>query len=285
MSEIFVENRQVVVPGEVLADGMDYLPGQGAYRSGDSIIANKIGLVSIDGRAIKLISLAGRYLPKEGDIIIAKVKDVGMGSWRMDVNSAYTAMLPVKDATSDFVPKGDDISELMKVGESVLCKITNVTTQKLIDLNMRGPGLHKLPEGQIINVNCNKVPRIIGKQGSMVMMIKEKTGCNVLVGQNGLIWLAGSPQGEVIAVNTIKMIERYAHVSGLTDIIKLHLEKVCEGLNLPAAEELNTNSLRLSSGRGGGSSSGPRRFGGRDNYNQGGQRPRRYNGPPRGARQ
>ena len=250
MSEIFVENKQIVVPGEQLAKGMDYLPGSAAYRSDEHIVANKVGLVAIDGRAIKLIPLTGKYVPKQGDVVIGKVFDVSMGYWRIEVSSPYSGMLSVKEATSDFIPKGEDLSDMLAIHEYVICKITNVTTQKLIDLSLRGPGLHKLPEGQIVSVNASKVPRIIGKQGSMVSMIKDATGCNILVGQNGLIWLSGSPQGEVIAVQTIHMIERFAHVSGLTDLIKKHLDSVCKGMDLPKAEELDTRSLELSSGRG-----------------------------------
>jgi len=69
------------------------------------------------------------------------------------------------------------------------------------------------------------VPRVIGKQGSMVSMIKQATGCKITVGQNGLVWLSGEPEKELIAVNTIKMIEKNAHKSGLTETIKAFLEK------------------------------------------------------------
>jgi exosome complex component RRP4 len=47
-------------------------------------------LVRVDGKVIKLIPLSGRYLPKTGDTIIAKVTDVTMSSWMVDINSAYT---------------------------------------------------------------------------------------------------------------------------------------------------------------------------------------------------
>ena len=56
-------------------------------------------------------------------------------------------------------------------------------------------------------------------------MIKNATGCRIIVGQNGLIWVQGEPKEELIAENTIKMIEEKAHTSGLTDKVKSHLEK------------------------------------------------------------
>ena len=85
------KEKDIVVPGEALAEGMDYLPGSGTYRLDDKIIAKKLGLVNISGRAIKLVSLSGRYLPKYGDKIICKVTDITISGWIMDINSAYSA--------------------------------------------------------------------------------------------------------------------------------------------------------------------------------------------------
>lgn len=53
----------------------------------------------------------------------------------------------------------------------------------------------------------------------MVSMIKEATGCDIVVGQNGIIWFSGEPEGEVLAVKAFKKIEEDAHLSGLTDKI------------------------------------------------------------------
>ena len=225
MSELIVKTKEVVVPGEILATGIDYLPGQGTYREGDNIHAGMLGLVNIDGRAIRLIPLSGKYLPKRGDTIIGKVEDVTMSGWRINLDCAYSAMLPLKDATSEYIMKGADLTRFFDIGEFVVSKISNVTSQKLVDLTMRGPGLRKLMGGRIMEVNTHKVPRIIGKQGSMVSMIKQATDCKIIVGQNGLVWILGEPDGELLAVKTIKKIEDESHTSGLTDKIKEFLEK------------------------------------------------------------
>lgn len=229
MGRLIAKEKAIVVPGEVLAEGMDYLPGSGTYREGENILAGKLGLTFIDGRTIKLISLSGRYLPKRNDTIIGKVTDVLMSGWRIDLNSPYTAMLSMKDATSDFIAKGADLTQYFNLGDHMVMGITNVTSQKLIDVTMKGPGLRKLHGGRIIEVNTNKVPRIIGKQGSMVTMIKDATGCKITVGQNGLIWIDGEPKLELISVNTIKKIAKESHLSGLTDKIKAYLDKEIKG--------------------------------------------------------
>lgn len=225
MSELLVKERSIVVPGEELASGMEYLPSFGTYRDGDKIVAAKLGLVMVDGKVIKLIPMSGRYLPKKYDMIVGKVIDVLMSGWRVELNSPYSAMLSLKDATQEFIMKGADLTKFFEIDDWVVAKIINVTSQKLVDLTMKGPGLRKLRGGRVIEVNTHKVPRIIGKQGSMVGMIKQATGCKIVVGQNGWVWIQGEPKNEVIAVETIRKIEDESHIQGLTEKIKAHLEK------------------------------------------------------------
>jgi len=131
----------------------------------------------------------------------------------------------MKSLEASFIQRGADLTQYFALGDYVLTKITNVTSQKLVDVSMKGPGLRKLHGGRIIEVNPHKVPRVIGKEGSMVVMIKQATGCNILVGQNGWIWIDGEPEQEVIAEKAIMKINSEAHLSGLTDRIKEFLEK------------------------------------------------------------
>lgn len=226
MGKLLIKDKEIAVPGEILAEGMDYLPGAGTYREGDKIFSSRLGLTTVDGRAIKLIPLSGRYKPKRGDTIIGYVKDIMINSWMIDIDSAYHAMLNAKDGTSEYVARGADLTQYYTFGDYIVCKITNVTPQKLVDVTMKGPGLRKLKEGRIIKVNTYKVPRIIGKKGSMVSMIKNATGCRIIVGQNGLTWIQHEdPKMEMLAVETIKKIEKESHISGLTDRVKKFLEK------------------------------------------------------------
>jgi len=225
MGKLIVKEKEITVPGEILAEGMDNLPGAGTYREGEKIIAGRLGLVYLDGRTIKLIPLSGVYIPKRGDTIMCKVIDVSFSGWRLDTNSPYSAMLSMKDGTSEYIARGADLTQYYDLGDYVVCTITNVTSQKLVDVTMKGPGLRKLKGGRMIEVDSNKVPRIIGKQGSMVSMIKQVTDCNITVGQNGLVWILGKPAGELLTIQAIRKIEQESHQSGLTDKIKAFLEK------------------------------------------------------------
>src|SRR3989344_5593281 len=115
MGKINVKDKDIVVPGETLAVGMDNFPGQGTYREGENIVASRLGLVQLDGRTIKLIPLSGRYIPKKYDTIICKVIDVNFSGWRLDTNSPYSAMLSMKEATSQFIARGADLTQYYNI--------------------------------------------------------------------------------------------------------------------------------------------------------------------------
>ncbi len=238
MGTLFVQEKDVVAPGQVLADGMDYLPSSGAYREGDTIISTQVGLVNISGRLIKIISLRSKYFPKRGDIVIGKVADMSFSSWFIDIGSPGLAMLNIRDAT-EFVERGTDLSQFYNFGDLVVAKIGNVT-RGAIDLTMRGPGLRKLTVGRIVTVDSSKVPRIIGKQGSMITAIKEKTGCRLIVGQNGIAWIQGTPEHEKIVADIINLISDESHTDGLTEKIVTLLDekiKTVKPASLPAPGE------------------------------------------------
>ena len=226
MGELLVNEKQVVVPGEVLATGMDYLPAQGAFREDDKIISSQLGIVSTNGRLIKIVPLGGPYVPKRGDTVIGRVADLTYSSWFVDVGYAYDANLTMKEATSEFIPRGTDISEVFMLNDWLVTKITNVTKSKAMDLTMRGPGLKRLSGGKIIFVPAPKIPRVVGKQGSMITMIKTMTDCDIIAGQNGRLWVSGkNPESERLAEEAINLISENSHVSGLTDKVKAFIEQ------------------------------------------------------------
>ena len=98
----------------------------------------------------------------------------------------------------------------------MLLKIVDVDEIKRISVSMQDHGLRKLTGGMVIDVSPSKVPRVIGRNGSMIQMLKNQTGCRIYVGQNGRIWVDGDLDNIVRAVHAIKLIEEEAHSLGLT---------------------------------------------------------------------
>ena len=128
------------------------------------------------------------------------------------------ALLSVRDATSEFIERKSDLSRFFDFDDYIVSKISNVGKGNLIDLTMKGHGLDKLHNGRIIDVNPSKIPRIIGKQGSMINTLKSLSNCMMQVGQNGKVWISGENCEKLI--EAIRLIERESHTHGLTEKIE-----------------------------------------------------------------
>jgi exosome complex component RRP4 len=71
-----------------------------------------------------------------------------------------------------------------------------------------------------MRVTPTKIPRVIGKKGSMISMIKQETGCQIILGVNGVVLVTGKNLAdEELAMMAIQKIEAESHTSGLTDRI------------------------------------------------------------------
>ena len=115
-----------------------------------------------------------------------------------------------------------DISRYFDVGDALFCRVSKVTKHKIVQVSMKQMGTRKLREGIILHITPTKVARVIGKGGSMINLLKEKTGCEILVGQNGRVWIRGKNKHKV--VEAILMIERESHTYGLTEKVRRFLE-------------------------------------------------------------
>lgn len=214
--------REIVTPGEVLASGEEFLPGDGARREGNDIIASRFGLAEKSGRIIKIISLSGIYMPRRGNIVIGRITDITFNGWIIDLNAPYLAFLPITECPRFF--NRYELNENADIGDMMVGKVDNVKP-KGVDLTLMGKGLGKLESGMIMHINPNKVPRVIGKEGSMIHVIKEDTHCDIVVGQNGVIWIKGdSTDHELSAKEAILFVADKSYVEGLTEKTKEFLD-------------------------------------------------------------
>ncbi len=226
----FYERRQLVTPGDLLAEG-NYIAGENTFKENEKIYANRVGLVDYDERKVNVVALKAFYVPAIGDTVIGKVTDVTLGGWILDINAPYPALLRASDVIErSYRPQKDDLSAIFDVGDLVIAKLVSYDRTRDPLLTVREPGLGKISRGQIVEVTPTKIPRIIGRKGSMITMIKRETGCHILLGQNGIALVSGKkPEDEQLAVMAIRKIETESHTSGLTDRITEMLKKEKEG--------------------------------------------------------
>jgi exosome complex component RRP4 len=212
------EKRTAVIPGEVIVEGEDYLPGEGTEKIEGKIISLRYGLAEELNKLVKVIPLSGIYEPRRGNVVIGKVEMVTFNGWVIDIGTAENAFLPLMEVPR-FVNK-DSIEDVMGVGDIVVAKINSIN-KRGIDLTIKMKGLGKIEEGIFFEINSHKVPRVIGKEGSMIKLIKDETSCNVTVGQNGIILINGDNiEKELLAKEAILFITEKSYISGLTEEVE-----------------------------------------------------------------
>ncbi|MEM4647982.1 MAG: exosome complex RNA-binding protein Rrp4 [Candidatus Pacearchaeota archaeon] len=215
--------RRIVVPGEIVVSGYEYLPSEGCIREEENIIAIRYGLVNIENNLVKIIPLTGVYIPRVGNIVIGQIKDIVFNGWIVDIFAPHLAFLGINECNT-FIDK-EDLSAYYDVNDIIIAKIKAIQP-RAITLTLKERGLGKISEGLLIKVGPAKVPRIIGKAGSMINTIKEATNAKIIVGQNGLIWIkADNIEKELAAKEAIELVAENPLLDGLTEKIKKFLEE------------------------------------------------------------
>jgi exosome complex component RRP4 len=222
----YFEKKQLVTPGEMLAEG-DYIAGSNTYKENSKIFASRIGLADCKNKQVNIVALRSFYFPKVGDIVIGTVKEVGFNGWTVNIRAPYTALLRASDVLSrPFKPQNDELSQVLGGGDLIVAKIASYDRAHDPQLTVGEPGLGKITRGQIIKVTPTKIPRVIGKKGSMISMIKQQTNCQIILGLNGVVLVTGkNPDDEELALAAIQKIEDESHTSGLTDRITQFLKE------------------------------------------------------------
>ena len=228
---IHVENKDLVIPGQILADD-EYYSGRGTFKENGKVCSSLLGRVSLRNKKIRVIPLKSKYVPKKGDVVIGKIKDVRFSMWDVDINSPYSGILPAFEV---FGREKKELNKVFDVGDVLFLRVVEVDEIKKAKLGLKGRGMGKFKGGIIVDIAPTKVPRLIGKKGSMINMIKDKTKCKIVVGQNGLVWVKGNEDMEQLTRDIIHLIEAEAHTSGLTNKIKNKLYLAIDG-ELPPEE-------------------------------------------------
>ena len=228
---IHVENKDLVIPGQILADD-EYYSGRGTFKENGKVCSSLLGRVSLRNKKIRVIPLKSKYVPKKGDVVIGKIKDVRFSMWDVDINSPYSGILPAFEV---FGREKKELNRVFDVGDVLFLRVVEVDEIKKAKLGLKGRGMGKFKGGIIVDIAPTKVPRLIGKKGSMINMIKDKTKCKIVVGQNRLVWVKGNEDMEQLTREIIHLIEAEAHTSGLTNKIKNKLYLAIDG-ELPPEE-------------------------------------------------
>lgn len=218
------DSNEIVAPGDTIAEEEDIQVDSGAYEENSKIKSKYLGTVMYSGNSVMVRPMSGRYIPEEGDTIIGEVSRVSYSRWSVDLGSPYEGNLNIADATDEYVDLDeDDLTDFYDVGDAIVVKVKGVTKSMDVDLTMTDKRCKKLEGGRVVEIAPSKVPRVIGKRGTMVKQINKATNCNIIVGQNGRVWIDGEKAS--LAARAVKKVEDEAHKDGLTDEMAEWLEE------------------------------------------------------------
>lgn len=185
--------KSIVVPGEPVDDKVTSF----AFREKGAAFSMVLGLRSQKNGLTKVVPLHGKYLANPGDLIIGIVSGVKHGGCVVDINSPYEAFLRTE-------------YEGFRFGDIISAKVYEVNEVREASLGDD----RRLTDGEVIEISPVRVMRVIGKDNSMLNLLREKTKTMIFVGKNGRVWLKGGDIQK--AKEAVFKIEREAHSTGLT---------------------------------------------------------------------
>ena len=239
-NKIYFEDRSIVTPGDLIAEGEFEIPWSPYYyKIGNKYYSAITGLLEVKGNLFEIIPLEGnRYFPKVGDTVIGLVEDVEIYGWILDIKSPYSAYLPALSLLGRPVSPGEDLRRYLNIGDYVIAKIETYDRTINPILSVKGKNLGRITSGTVIDIPPVKVPRVIGKNKSMLEALTEETGCEILVAQNGRILAnCANKMVEEALISAIEIIEKESHIKGLTEKIRKFLrEKLGENKNDTSAK-------------------------------------------------
>ncbi|OQX21914.1 MAG: hypothetical protein BWK75_02120 [Candidatus Altiarchaeales archaeon A3] len=201
---LYVNDRDIVIPGQLLAE--NERQGENCMKE-NSKIYSKIYGMAMTGNVIDVISLKGVYVPRRDDVVIGVITGVRGSACFVNINSPYEGVM-ISEKSNDFNHKP---GESYVVGDTVSVIVMDVDEVKKTYVARA----FKIFGGNFIKINPKRVPRVIGKNKSMLNLIKEKSKSRIIVGQNGVIWISDGNVEKAIEI--INFVEDNAYKSGLTD--------------------------------------------------------------------
>ncbi|HIH10035.1 MAG TPA: hypothetical protein HA254_05205 [Candidatus Diapherotrites archaeon] len=193
--------KRLVIPGELVTEERKKLGSHVFVREG-KIYSDSMGLVNDEADFASVVPLEGKYMPQQNDVIIGVITAERFAGYSVDINSFYPSFVSKKE-----------LREVLKPGSIISAKIMKVNELNEVELG----SIRLFFGGEIIQVSPVKIPRVIGKEGSMLNILRDGTGSNIIVGRNGRLWVKGG-NTDLLRKGILK-IDREAHLDNLTNRI------------------------------------------------------------------
>jgi len=199
--------KKIVVPGELVTEQRKR-SGEHVYTFNGKIYSDVVGMTDNESTTASVVPLKGFYVPKQDDIVVGLIVSELFSGFLVDINSFYFSFL-----------SKERLREPLKRGSIVSVRISRVNELNEADVS----DARVFYGGEIFSILPVKVPRVIGKNASMLETLRRGTNSNIVVGRNGWVWAKGGNTS--LLSNALKRIENEAHTPNLTNKITEFLLK------------------------------------------------------------
>ncbi len=199
-----MSERKIVVPGEKIADTTTRIPG--TYITDGAAYATLVGFLDEGG---KYIPLESNYRPMMGDVVVGMITDARHAGYSIDLLLPKEGFIPART-----------IRITLQLGDFVVAKVRKIERNGMVEAGE----VRRLPRGKIVEFPSSKIPRLIGKQSSMLDILRNNSGGDIVVGNNGYVWMSEKCNIPLL-LNALEKIKAEAHKPGLTDAMTKFFEE------------------------------------------------------------
>ncbi|MEM2909390.1 MAG: KH domain-containing protein [Candidatus Bilamarchaeaceae archaeon] len=197
--------RRIVLPGDKVAEGQVNIPYTYYDPDSNARYATLVGLVDETGR---YIPIEKSYSPTVGDFVVGIITDVRHAGYNV------TLGIPAEGFISSKFLRVN-----LQLGDVVMGRVKAVERGS-IELGE----IRRLPPGKIVEFPSAKIPRLIGKNMSMLELLKQHGKGDIVIGSNGYVWISENADIPKV-IRAMELISERAHKTGLTEMIVEFFEK------------------------------------------------------------
>ena len=223
---IFLKSGSIVLPGDVIAEG-NYRINEGVSKIDDKYVSLYLGMLRIKkGNNLSVIPFKHIYIPQVGDIVVGKVRDVGVTSWLIDINSPYPAVLQLSEALSRPIDVTKvDLRQYLDIGDVIVAKVIEFDYLRDPMLTIKESRLGRVTEGLLLEFQPFLVYKVLESRLRLIEDVKSKLKCDIIVGKNGRVVVMGAKSKLLRVVDVLTMIfEDFS--AGSTERIRKYISKL-----------------------------------------------------------
>ncbi|XP_013411591.1 exosome complex component RRP4 [Lingula anatina] len=185
------DQAHLVTPGDVITTDTGFMRGHGTYMEDEKLHASVSGTVERVNKLICVKPLKTRYNGEVGDVVVARVIEVGQRRWKVDTNSRLDSVLMLSSVNlpgGELRRRSEEDERMMRdylqEGDLISAEVQSVFSDGSLSLHTRSLKYGKLGQGILLKVSPSLVKR------RKTHFHNLPCGASIILGNNGYVWIA-----------------------------------------------------------------------------------------------